>query len=353
MEVYHGGNGVKNILAYGNSTGSFNWRLQDPLRVLAKRGKFKVHCEQGEMITEEAIKWADIIILSSVVDKEGIALCHYYQKEHGKKIVVDSDDGLQLNDDSPFKVEHAIAQASDVIKITMGIADLVTTTTSYLAKQLKQLNENTIVLPNYMDMERWDLPKYKNDSEYFRIGWAGSITHLDDLKMIIDPLKQIMDEFPQVQLIFCGETRIADEFKGYPVECVLGVPFDAWPSRLQGLRLDLGLAPLRDTPFNKCKSNIKFLEYSIAKVPAIFSPTVYADDHRGLHQIFDGQFGHIAYTQDQWYRCIKNMILSKELREDMSTKAYAHVKRKYDLAKNIHMWEEAYMNLLDTKSNPS
>ena len=339
------------ILFYGNSTGSFQWRFADPAKYLARRG-FLIRCNQAEAITEEAVKEADIIVMSSIVDRDGIALIYEYQQEHGKKIIVDSDDGLQLNEDSPFKPEHEIAQASDVIKRTMEIADMVTTTTPYLAKQLSVLNKNVKVLPNSMDLEKWDLPKHTNDSQYFRIGWAGSVTHLDDLKMIVEPLKRIMDEFPQVQLIFCGETRIAELFPNYPVETVLGVPFDAWPARLHGLRLDLGLAPLRDTPFNRCKSNIKFQEYSIAKVPGIYSPTVY-NIHGGFNQPFDGVFGHIAYDEEQWYRCIKNMILSKELRSDLIGKAYPFVKRKYNLAKNIHLWEDAYRSLLDTETKSS
>lgn len=333
------------ILAYGNSTGAWNWRLKDPLSLLAKRG-YDVHCEQSEAINEEAVKWADLIILSSVVDKEGIALIRQYQVEQGKKVVVDSDDGLSLNDDSPFKPEHSLAQASEVIKITMGMADMVTTTTKYLAKELSVLNPNVMVLPNSMDMKKWDLPKSTNTSNQFRIGWAGSVTHLDDLKMIVSPLKRVMDEYPNVKLIMVGETRIAEEFRGYNIETMLGVEFNAWPQRLNGLALDLALAPLRDTPFNRCKSNIKFLEYSIAKIPGVYSPTVYNPPFGGGHTPFDGNLGHIAFNEDQWYRCIKNMILSKELREDITNKAYAHVTRRYNLATNVNLWERAYLSLL-------
>jgi len=46
---------------------------------------------------------------------------------------------------------------------------------------------------------------------------------------------------------------------------MLAVPFDAYPMRLAGLRLDIGLAPLIDNEFNHCKSKIKYFEYSIVK----------------------------------------------------------------------------------------
>lgn len=330
------------ILGFGNATGSQNWRLADPFRQLAKLGH-QTRAVKGEAITEELVSQADIVVLNSVVDQEGIAICYEYQKHRGVKLVVDVDDWLKVDKSSPFIAEHKVTNAPEIREVSIEIADMVTCTTDYLADKIKPFNKNVVVLPNSMDLEKWDLPKLKNTSDKIRIGWAGSVTHMEDLKLIIKPLKKIMDEFPQVQLIFCGETRIADYFKGYPVECVLGVEFDVWPTRLHGLRLDIGLAPLKDTPFNRCKSNIKFQEYAIAQVPGVYSPVVYGT---WRFSDFDGRFGDIAETEDQWYMCIRNLIVSKNHREDIINGAYSYVKQFYSLKKNIKLWERAYQSLL-------
>src|SRR3990167_9616470 len=125
------------ILAYGNSTGAKNWRLVDPMKYLRKLGHEAYVSD--EEITEKACNWADVLIVSSVVNREAIAMLYEYQQTKGKKIVVDCDDYFQLNDDSPFQIEHEISDASEVIKRTMEIADLVTVATNRLADHAQDL----------------------------------------------------------------------------------------------------------------------------------------------------------------------------------------------------------------------
>ena len=325
------------VVGFPNPSGSAFWRLKDPFTYLQKVGVDARLSQEG--ITEEIAKWADVYVLQGTVDKDGIALLYQYQQEHGKKIVVEQDDRIEVEDTNIHKKEHEVANASEVIKTTLGIADLVTTTTQYLAGKLSEYNSHVAVLPNFLDMKRWDLPKYPNTSREIRIGWAGSLTHLEDLLMIEKPLKKILKEFPQARLIIVGEPRIADYFVGYKTEIMMGVPFEAWPSKLHSLRLDIGIAPLRDSDFNKCKSNIKWLEYSIARVPGVYSPTVYKT------RKFEPDHGFIATNEDEWYHSLKNLILHKSLREELGHNSHAYVHAWFDLEKHIGKWKEAYQSL--------
>jgi len=124
---------------------------------------------------------------------------------------------------------------------------------------------------------------------------------------------------------------------------MLAVPFDYWPDKLNGLQLDIGIAPLVDNEFNRCKSNIKWQEYSIARVAGIFSPTVYQST--SSHVTFDGKLGMIAENQEQWYRCLKNYIICKPLRKDIANHAYSFLYQEYNLEKNIHRWIKTYRKL--------
>lgn len=327
------------VAMFPNSSGSAYWRMYDPAVYLRRAGIDARVITGG--ITDDVAGEVDIVVLQGCVDKEGIALLRAYQQLQGLKIVVDMDDYLHPADDNPYKKEHEIHNYAEIVKITMGIADMVTCTTEDLAIELSKYTKKVVVLPNSMDMERWDLPKYTNDSDQFRIGWVGSSTHYEDLKMIEKPLKRILDEFPHTKFIAVGELRLQEMFKGYNVEIMPGVEFDAYPAKLHGLRLDMGLAPLRDTKFNRCKSPIKFYEYAIAKVPGVYSPTVY--HQRG----FDGKFGMEATDEEDWYRTMKNMVISKEIREDIISGAYGYVRTRCDLKKTIVLWKRAYESLLD------
>lgn len=327
------------ILAFGNDSGSKHWRLTDPLKYMVKRGHRAYVSENG--INPVEVEKADICIVQSCTDKQGIALLRQYQVEQGKKIVVEADDGLDLNDDSPFAKDHERFDAKFIITRTMEFADMITTTTPYLADQLRVYNDTVKVLPNSIDEDRWDLEYRPNTTDMVRIGWAGSITHLDDMKMIVRPVKRICKEFPNVQLVIIGDPRVAELFKGYNVEFMNGVPFDAWPAKLYSMRLDIGLAPLRNTYFNKCKSNIKWMEYSIARIPGVYSPVVYTMNN----EHFDGVYGQIAETEEQWYLCIKNYIICPNLRNDIANKARGCVTTSHTLATTSRLWDEAYKSL--------
>lgn len=329
-----------NIVAWGNDSGSKHWRLTDPLRALVKKGEHKAYVSENGINPEE-VEWADVVIVQSCTEKNGIALLREFQVEKGKKIIVECDDGLDLNDDSPFKQDHERYDSKFVITRTMEIADMITTTTPYLADQLRVYNDNVKVLPNSIDQERWDLPYLANDTGRIRIGWAGSITHLEDMKMIVKPLKRICADFPEVQLIIIGDPRVAELFKDCNVESMNGVPYDVWPAKLNSMRLDIGLAPLRNTYFNKCKSNIKWMEYTMAGIPGVYSPVVYQTQN----EHFDGVYGQIADTEEQWYLCIKNYIISKELRMDIAGQAKSCVTTSHTLKTTSKLWEEAYRSL--------
>lgn len=327
-----------NIVAFPNPSGSRYWRLEDPFKYLSRNPKFNAQiCTTG--IEESVAQWADVYVLQGVVDKDGLALLYAYQQEFGKKIVVEQDDNIEVEDDNVHKIEHEKTDAYSVIKRIMEVADGITTTTEYLARKLYKHNQNVAVLPNYLDLERWDLPKKKNDSTTIRIGWAGSATHLKDMEMVEKPIKRILEEFPTVQLVIVGDPRVAKLFDGYNVEFMLGVEFEAWPEMLNSLRLDIGIAPLRDTEFCKCKSNIKWLEYSVAQISGIYSPTVYF--RRG----FEPDMGFIARTSDDWYNQLKVLIQNPVLRQDIAFQAYTMVTARYSLEKHIGEWEDFYEDL--------
>lgn len=327
------------IVAFPNPSGARYWRLDDPFKALRKIG-IEANVTE-ESISDDIVMKNDVFVCQFTTDKEGIALLRAYQQTRGKKIVADFDDFIEVNEDNPNKMEHEISQASEVLKILATIADMVTCTNNTLAKKLKKYNENVVVLPNYMDLERWEKPYLKNDTGYINIGWAGGMSHYNDLEMIVEPLKRILAEFPNVRLYIVGEWRARKWFEGVKnVEVMLATPFDAYPTRLAGLRLDIGLAPLLDNEFNKCKSNIKWQEYSINKIAGVYSPIVY--NRHG----FEPKFGLIAKTKDEWYSAIKQLIVYLKLRDEMAINSYDLVKNNYNLEKHIGEWATAYRNLL-------
>lgn len=327
------------IVAWANSSGSSYWRLKDPFYFLNKSGKFDARVT-NEGISKEILEWGDIFITQGTVDKNGLALIYEYQQEHGKKWICESDDHPAVGEDNPFKLNHDIANAREVITISMGAADMITCSTPYLANELKQYNDNIVVLPNYMNMERWDIkPKIKNTSDRIRILWAGSVTHMKDVELLVDAVKKIHDEFKNVDFYFVGDIRMSTTFKDIErAEFMLGTDFLAWPSKLWGIRADIGLAPLQDALFTRCKSPIKAYEYGINEIPCILSDV---EPYKSL----SGYEG-VTIVQNNWYDAMKELILNRELRVSSGEKLYKRIKEEMNLSKHISKWSDTYKSLL-------
>lgn len=327
------------ILGYPNPSAATVWRFTDPFKHLRQKGIDAFVVDHG--IIEEEIAQADIVVIKGLVDKTGIALLYAYQQEKGLKIVVDMDDNPRLDPSNPFQKDHEVTDAYEMFKITLNIADMVTTTSEHLAEKLSEYNKNIVILENYIDLDRWDLqPKLKNTANTIRIGWCGSMTHIKDLEFIEEPLTAICRDYPNVELVLVGDMRLNNMFKGCKKEVQLGVPMDVWPTKLSGMRLDIGIAPLLHNEFNKCKSRIKHYEYAINMIPGVYSPTVYDEQH------FDGYYGLVAPDKNRWYACLRNLIQSKELREDIANAAYGFVKAHKSLHKHSNQWVDAYQSLL-------
>jgi hypothetical protein len=61
----------------------------------------------------------------------------------------------------------------------------------------------------------------------------------------------------------------------------------------------------------------------------------------------DGIYGMVAEDEEQWYRCIKNYIICKNLRLDVAEKARGCITTGYTLKTNIKRWVKAYKSLTE------
>ncbi len=76
------------------------------------------------------------------------------------------------------------------------------------------------------------------------------------------------------------ELRKLDELlKDVVFEWIPFVDFSIFPQVLTNLALDIGICPLKDTPFNNHRSAVKALEYTLAGALALASDTIpYRED---------------------------------------------------------------------------
>jgi GT2 family glycosyltransferase/glycosyltransferase involved in cell wall biosynthesis len=280
-------------------------RIIIPLSCEGVRDRFRISyatIEQAFHLT------ADAFIANRIptTDSSKVAMLRKHCDAVGAKLIYDIDDLLvQLPDDHP---EQAIySERQSVVLRFLQSADQVWTSSEVLAEELRRISADVRVFPNVLDSRALGEPhslSRRVANGVKRILYMGTHTHGADLELVLEALRQIRtDGVYDFELCLVGVTPTppAD-----PWIRLLPVPHDrvAYPLFLSWLAMqpafDFGIAPLRESRFNRCKSPIKFLEYSHIGIPTVASAVV---PYVGV--IEDGESGILAQnTPESWYAAL-------------------------------------------------
>ena len=263
-------------------------------------------------------------------------------KSLNKKVIFDIDDlviDTKYTNTIPYikKLPYAKKKMYDEgvlrMKKTLKLCEQAITTTEYLAKEMKKYVSKVFINHNVASEEMLKKSEYivkknskKLNSNKTIIGYfSGSITHNEDIKTIIPSLIKILDEFNNVKLLLMGIIVIPDELKKYSSK-IIRKPFISWKKLPELIsRVDINIAPLKENIFNEAKSENKWLEASLLKVPTIAS-------NLGAfkHTILNGHTGFLCSNNEEWYNALKNLILDKKLQITIANKAYQICKDNYN-----------------------
>lgn len=224
---------------------------------------------------------------------------------------------------------------------TLSMCEEAVTTTERLAVELKKyvsevyINRNTASECMYMLSEKAD--KSKIDKE-IRIGYfSGSITHNDDFELVSPVICRLLKKYENLKLYIVGELDLPEELMPFEKQIVCS-PFLDWQELPQLIAtVDINIAPLEQNVFNEAKSENKWIEAALVKVP-----TVASNIGAFAKMIENGKTGFLCDTEEEWERRLEQLIQNRELRENIANKAYDYVKEHcltmytgHDYAKHI------------------
>jgi glycosyltransferase involved in cell wall biosynthesis len=184
------------------------------------------------------------------------------------------------------------------------------------------------------------------------IGYMGTFTHDSDLSMVLPALRAVWQRhqgkiaFQLVGVI--GRTETYQALQELPVRIINPAPtIAAYPHFLPWfstyLHWDIAIAPLQDTPFNRCKSDIKFLDYSALGTVGIYS-RVPAYETTVRHR----QTGWLAEnTVEAWIEALEELISNEPLRRAIARQATQYLHAERILNRTAHKWVEAIETLLE------
>lgn len=233
----------------------------------------------------------------------------------GRKIWVDLDDyvfgGKGISDANIAWNYFSVKENKESLDIAMTFADVITCSTDHLRDlvikyfpQAPKIKDKVVTIPNTIPDFLWARrrPFMEDQTDMVRILWRGSVTHEGDLLLFNDafkPIKGVGYHFFGHYPWFFGKQYIGhlnmDREKHYTHWDRHG--FYSYIETLKEMEAHWFVFPLENNDFNKAKSNICWLECTMAgmtgivpkympefeKIPAI----KFTDSPESLYSLFN------------------------------------------------------------------
>lgn len=292
---------------------------------------------------EEILPGADIFVNQQHDNPEFLALTMAMRDMYKIPIVAEIDDDIyDVNPSSPaYKYFYPGSPIIEMTEEYLKDADAITVTTQKLADVYSKFNKNIYILPNCIDFEDWPNQTPRTGDPII-IGWAGSPTHYDDLKLIKKPLMRLLRKHKNVKLRVMG--CLPDFLAGHPQIELRSDYVDImdWPKTLAGLNFDIGLVPLVSTDFNAGKSNLKWLEYSALSIPTVASK--YGEMAKSIEH---DRTGYLASDDLTWFHYMDRLISEPHTRSRLGVEAKQKVQTDYNIKMKVNDWDKAYADIIN------
>lgn len=261
-------------------------------------------------------------------------------EKYNIKLVYETDDDLLGVEENSPSYEY-VNRVSKSIMDFIDASDVITVTTPTLASKFDE--EKTVIIPNYYVDSVLDIKDDIKSEGKLKLGYYGTLTHSKDLlliKNVILKLKEKYDfDFEVIGGFNASDNVDEDWFKAIelPPNNMDFEKFMKWLSKT--VDWDIALVPLENSPFNQCKSELKFIELAILGLPGVYSDMCVYNS-----VVNDGIDGFLASNDDEWIYKIEKLILDKSLRRTIRKNALNKVLSDYLIEDRINKWDEILLN---------
>lgn len=273
-------------------------------------------------------------------------------RQADKPVVFEIDDLLwELPAEHPDRQKNVYAEAQLPMLMAATQADAITVASPALQVYFRAFFHNIYLLPNYLNESLWamraprplsNLPPAKQTTT---IGFMGGNSHIPDLEMIVPVLKRLCQRYgSKLILKFWGLTPPAALLSLPNTWCMQDqiIRYGEFAAYLSEQECDIWIAPLRQNLFNKCKSAIKFLEYTTSGAPGVYSQI---PPYEGV--VVHGETGLLAGSLDEWDLCLTQLIEQPQTRRQIAAQAQEVVRQNWLLADHAIEWEQVYRQIID------
>jgi len=333
--------------------------------------------------------------------------------EFGIATIMDLDDHWSPGPDHPAWAIIQQHQLDKKILNNLKVSRNITTTTPFFADEIKRVNSNVYVIPNAINPQEKQYQSNPEKSDRIRIGWLGGSSHMKDLEILRGVVGKFKNDglIDKVQFVLCGfDLRgsvtmidkttgqqkqrpikpmesvwyhyekiftddykiVSDEYKKFlhtfenkeygdvnnePYRRVWTKPITSYASNYN--LFDISLAPLKESTFNKVKSQLKVIEAGFHKKALVaqdFGPyqiDVNESYEKGgtVNENGNGFLVPTIKNHKMWYSHLKRLVENPELITQMGENLYNTVNGRYDMKSVCTQRKELYTRLVSEKKD--
>jgi len=264
----------------------------------------------------------DIVIIEGELFPYFPSLFEIYLSRRRIKYIVDYDDAIFHRYDmhSNFLVRYCLRNK---IKTVIKHSYFCLCGNSYLAgyaSKVKNIN-NIIVLPTVVDQAKYKGTKLINDVPV--IGWIGNpstASYIQDLERVfIDLLKEFNFKLHLIGLTDNPFTSVKAKI----------LPWAEDTEIRDLIEVDIGIMPLRDSPWERGKCGFKLIQYMSLGKPVIASKV-----GTNCEIIDHGKNGFLCKNKNEWKSSFEKLLASENLRKEFGAHARDKMKQSYNHKKN-------------------
>ncbi len=296
-------------------------------QLAAATGRQWLLAPAGEVKLEDLYSFHAVISVRGI-SKQSLEILQAARR-FGCRTVYDLDDNLLLLQQMLPDPEHPWRRVFDAarpeIEGSLAAADAVKVCSPAALPYFLPYNPNVVAIRHYQILDR-SSPEVREDGGPVTIGFLGSFYKDDEFQPVVPAILRLLEERRPLTFEFFG--FLPSALRDRPE--VLHVPwrssYEEYRRTLATLDWDIGLAPLRDLGFNRCKSNNKYREYAAAGLAGIYSD---AEIYRTT--VVHRETGLLVPQESEraWYDAILELAGDAELRNRIRRNAFADLKANY------------------------
>lgn len=313
-------------------------RLVTPLQAWAESGSHELRLRSLHETAAADLEWADVMVLQRATTQRAWQLLQRMQASGGA--VLHEIDDLLTQMPAQLLQQQAVAQGLPWLRRSLGQADLVTVSTARLGAALQAEVASWCEVPNYA------LPQPAPPVHELQAPPVLCLASSDRV-----PVAALAEALRGQGWRVLAVGPVGEDLAraGVVVERRAPMPRAEFLALLRGQSHPVGLIPLGDTPFDACKSAVKWFDFALAGLPTIAArrpPYCDVIEHGRTGWLVDD-------TPAAWRTALARLRDEPGLFGGIATQARVEVEQRHALAITVQAWDAALAQVQPRPRRPA